>query len=124
MLVNKRFETLAKEVEVFLVEALALKRSPDDPEMFIKHKGPVIEIVDFKAGTPGVIQPVGIQRRTVGLPHRIVPDGVIKHQRGDAVNRGLNGPLHGKRRAVFINFVGFGADKMQREIKQCDDGNN
>ena len=124
MLSNKRLQPLTEKIEIRLLKWLTLKRSPDDVEMLIKHEGAIIEVVDFKAGAPGVIQPVGIERGTVGLPHRIVPDGVIQHQRGDAVDRCLNGPLYGKRRAVFINFIGFGADKMQGKIEECDDGDD
>ncbi len=115
---DQRRQAFTKKIEVLFRKGLASERSPQHPETFVEYKGAVVEVIHLIACSPGVVEPVHIQRRAIRFAHRVIPDGIINHQRPDPVNRGLHGALYGKSRALFVDFIGFTADEVQGEVKQ------
>ena len=88
--------------------------------MFIKDKGAVVQVIDFEARSPGVVQPFLIQSGGVSLGHRIVPDSIVQHQGQHPVDRCLHRPFHRQNRTLLVNFIGFAGNEVLRQVKQGD----
>jgi hypothetical protein len=48
--------------------------------MLIQYKCAIVEIIDLKPRSPGVIQPFGVDIGFVNLPNGVIPDGIIDNQ--------------------------------------------